>query len=100
MNQIKIIDKTKNSSLALEKNQDLIKNIGKLKQYSINYRNFHKFVNESNTSKDNSERKEASSDPSENLSQPEVESLMPKVFICLIFVIIIINFFKYVALLF
>ncbi len=80
MNQIKIIDKTKNSNLALEKNQELIKNINKLKQYSINYRNFHKFVTESTTNKENTDIKETSNDPLENLSQPEVESLMPKVF--------------------
>jgi len=80
MNQIKIIDKTKNSNLALEKNQELIKNINKLKQYSINYRNFHKFVTESTTNRENTDIKETSNDPLENLSQPEVESLMPKVF--------------------
>ena len=80
--QIKIIDKTKNSNLALEKNQDLIKNLAKLRQYSINYRNFkqgHKtFTSQENKSKESSLENLSSENSLENISQPEVESLMPE----------------------
>ena len=70
MRQIKIIDKTKGYNLEMEKNQDLIKNLDKLKQYAENYNIFNNYIKESNECDDEND--------SESLSQTEVESLMPK----------------------
>ena len=44
MRQIKIIDKTKGYNLEMEKNQDLIKNLDKLKQYAENYNIFNTVI--------------------------------------------------------
>lgn len=85
MKQLKIIDKTKHSHLELEKNQDIIKNLNKLKHYASNYNAFNKYVNENddeefNRRKYKNEKFEPEAIDPQNISQAEVESLMPEVF--------------------
>jgi hypothetical protein len=80
LKQLKIIDKTKNSNLETEKNQDIIKNLDRLKSYAKNYNAFNKFINESDEEEiKKTDKNETDSGDSQEISQPEVESLMPKV---------------------
>lgn len=96
--QLRVIDKSKKEDLSSEPNQNIFKIIEKLQRYSKNYVNIEAQLNSSLNSNSwskrvNVERSDSNSstntDSSENgaetqpdqneLSQPEVESLMPQV---------------------
>ena len=80
LKQLKIIDKTKNSNLETEKNQDIIQNLNRLISYAKNYNAFNKFINESDEEDiKKTDKNETDSNDTQDISQPEVESLMPKV---------------------
>ena len=91
--QLKIIDKTKQEVLSSEPNQEMLRNIKKLQNYASNYLSRinsdsslkEESFSESNDSNDVFNNIDGSQDnlssgvDSQQLSQPEVESLMPTV---------------------
>ena len=84
MSQLKTIDKSKRKDMFAEPNQDLIQNLDKLERYARNYWKTKNISVDQTSSKSTSDEQsdETLNATAGEISQPEVESMMPVVNMC------------------